>query len=144
LEIDYEDYIYSKKGSKTTTAISDAPYAVKAVWHKANSLGINIVRVRSAKERYEVTKGETFVGWHGGKTSLYKQRENPSKPLFFKRKIALGKENRGMQVLEISTDMDAQQTFDVIDDFEYNTSMTFFQRLVMNFNRLMTGKPLIS
>jgi|TARA_B110000977_G_C11054865_1_gene483690 hypothetical protein len=135
---------YSKKGSKTTTAISDAPYAVKAVWHKANSLGINIVRVRSAKERYEVTKGETFVGWHGGKTSLYKQRENPSKPLFFKRKIALGKENRGMQVLEISTDMDAQQTFDVIDDFEYNTSMTFFQRLVMNFNRLMTGKPLIS
>ena len=135
---------YSKKGSKTTTAISDAPYAVKAVWHKANSLGINIVRVRSAKERYEVTKGETFVGWHGGKTSLYKQRENPSKPLFFKRKIALGKENRGMQVLEISTDMDAQQTFDVIDDFEYNTSMTFFQRLVMNFNRLMTGTPLIS
>ena len=135
---------YSKKGSKTTTAISDAPYAVKAVWHKANSLGINIVRVRSAKERYEVTKGETFVGWHGGKTSLYKQRKNPSKPLFFKRKIALGKENRGMQVLEISTDMDAQQTFDVIDDFEYNTSMTFFQRLVMNFNRLMTGKPLIS
>jgi|TARA_R110000782_G_scaffold52332_4_gene112347 hypothetical protein len=135
---------YSKKGSKTTTAISDAPYAVKAVWHKANSLGINIVRVRSAKERYEVTKGETFVGWHGGKTSLYKQRENPSKPLFFKRKIALGKENRGMQVLEISTDMDAQQTFNVIDDFEYNTSMTFFQRLVMNFNRLMTGKPLIS
>jgi hypothetical protein len=135
---------YSKKGSKTTTAISDAPYAVKAVWHKANSLGINIVRVRSAKERYEVTKGETFVGWHGGKTSLYKQRENPSKPLFFKRKIALGKENRGMQVLEISTDMDTQQTFDVIDDFEYNTSMTFFQRLVMNFNRLMTGKPLIS
>jgi len=135
---------YSKKGSKTTTAISDAPYAVKAVWHKANSLGINIVRVRSAKERYEVTKGETFVGWHGGKTSLYKQREHPSKPLFFKRKIALGKENRGMQVLEISTDMDAQQTFDVIDDFEYNTSMTFFQRLVMNFNRLMTGKPLIS
>jgi hypothetical protein len=135
---------YSKKGSKTTTPISDAPYSVKAVWNKANSLGINIVRVRSAKERYEVTKGETFVGWHGGKTSLYKQRENPSKPLFFKRKIALGKENRGMQVLEISTDMDAQQTFDVIDDFEYNTSMTFFQRLVMNFNRLMTGKPLIS
>ena len=135
---------YSKKGSKTTTPISQAPYSVKAVWHRANDLGINIVRVRSAKERYEVTKGDTFVGWHGGKTSLYKQRQNPSKPLFFKRKIALGKENKGMQVLEISTDMDAQQTFDVIDDFEYNTSLSFFQRLVMNFNRLITCKQLIS
>ena len=49
-----------------------------------------------------------------------------------------------MQVLEISTDMDAQQTFDVIDDFEYNTSLSFFQRLVMNFNRLITGRHLIS
>ena len=135
---------YSKKGSKTTTPISQAPYSVKAVWHRANDLGINIVRVRSDKERYEVTKGDTFVGWHGGKTSLYKQRQNPSKPLFFMRKIALGKDNKGMQVLEISTNMDAQQTFDVIDDFEYNTSLSFFQRLVMNFTRLITGRHLIS
>jgi hypothetical protein len=135
---------YSKKGSKTTTPISQAPYSVKAVWQRANDLGINIVRVRSDKERYEVTKGDTFVGWHGGKTSLYKQRQNPRKPLFFMRKIALGKDNKGMQVLEISTDMDAQQTFDVIDDFEYNTSLSFFQRLVMNLTRLITGRHLIS
>jgi hypothetical protein len=60
------------------------------------------------------------------------------------RKIALGQENKGMQVLEISTDMDTQQTFDVIDDFEYNTSLSFFQRLVMNFTRLITGRHLIS
>ena len=40
--------------------------------------------------------------------------------------------------------MDAQQTFDVIDDFEYNTSLSFFQRIVMNFRRFVSGKHLIS
>ena len=54
-------YTYTVRGSKTTTAIAEAPRSVQAVWNEASVLGINIIRVRKEKERYETQKAEPFL-----------------------------------------------------------------------------------
>ena len=122
-------YTYTVRGSKTTTAIAEAPRSVQAVWNEASVLGINIIRVRKEKERYETTKGRTFFGYHAGLVSLYQQ-------LWFKKKVKLGGENKGMQVLEIADNTDVQDTLKVISDFEYYTTNGFFTRLFMSIRRL--------
>jgi len=129
-------YTYTVRGSKTTTAIAEAPRSVQAVWNEASLLGINIIRVRKEKKRYETTKGRTFFGYHAGLVSLYQQLSNPIQELWFRKKVKLGGENKGMQVLEIANNTDIQDTLQVISDFEYYTTSGFFTRLFMSIRRL--------
>jgi hypothetical protein len=54
-------YVYGKRDTKTVKSIYDrATMGEKAIWNFANSLGVNIVRVRKNKERNETTVGDTL------------------------------------------------------------------------------------
>ena len=108
---------YTRKGSATTRKIADAPQSIQAVWNKASDLGVNVLRVRVAQERNEITQGNTFDGYHQGRVSLYKQRANPIDKLWFRRFVKLNESNKGMQVLEVADNMDVQNTLEVIDTF---------------------------
>ena len=108
---------YTRKGSATTRKIADAPQSIQAVWNKASDLGVNVLRVRVAQERNEITQGNTFDGYHQGKVSLYKQRANPIDKLWFRRFVKLNESNKGMQVLEVANNMDVENTLQVIDTF---------------------------
>jgi hypothetical protein len=129
-------YTYTVRGSKTTHCIADAPRSVQAVWNEASLLGINIIRVRQEKERYETTKGKTFFGWHQGVVSIYQQLSNPIQALWFRKKVKLGGENKGMQVLEIADNTDVENTLKAISDFQYHITSGFFARLFMSIRRL--------
>ena len=128
--------VYGKRDTKTVVSIDKAPQSIQTLWNQANSLGVNIVRVRANKERYETTTGDTFEGYHSGKVSVYNQKPKPSKPLHFVRRTPLGKDNKGMQILEVATNIDVEDTLQVINDYEYYTTNSFFTRLVMSFRRL--------
>jgi hypothetical protein len=128
--------VYGKRDTKTVVSIDKAPQSIQTLWNQANSLGVNIVRVRANKERYETTTGDTFEGYHSGKVSVYNQKPKPSKPLHFVRRTPLGKDNKGMQILEVATNIDVEDTLQVINDYEYYTTNSFFARLVMSFRRL--------
>jgi hypothetical protein len=128
--------VYGKRDTKTVVSIDKAPQSIQTLWNQANSLGVNIVRVRANKERYETTTGDTFEGYHSGKVSVYNQKSKPSKPLHFVRRTPLGKDNKGMQILEVASNIDVQDTLEVINDYEYYTTNSFFARLVMSFRRL--------
>ena len=82
---------YTNKGSATTKKIAEAPLSIQKIWQSASTLGVNILRVRVHKERYETTKGATFNGYHNGKVSIYTQRSNPLKKyaLWFRRFVKL-------------------------------------------------------
>jgi len=108
---------YTRKGSKTTRKISEAPLAVQKIWDKASNLGVNVLRVRVAQDRNEITKGNTFDGFHQGKVSIYKQRSNPIQELWFRRFVKLNESNKGMQVLEVANNMDVENTLQTIDTF---------------------------
>jgi len=108
---------YTRKGSKTTRKISEAPLAVQKIWDKASNLGVNVLRVRVAQDRNEITKGNTFDGFHKGKVSIYKQRSNPIQELWFRRFVKLNESNKGMQVLEVANNMDVENTLQTIDTF---------------------------
>jgi hypothetical protein len=41
-----------------------------------------------------------------------------------------------MQILEVASNIDVQDTLEVINDYEYYTTNSFFARLVMSFRRL--------
>ena len=57
-------YVYGKRDTKTVKSIYDRDtMGEKAIWNFANSLGVNIVRVRKDKERNETTVGDTFLGY---------------------------------------------------------------------------------
>ena len=130
-------YVYGKRDTKTVKSIYDrASIGEKAIWNFANSLGVNIVRVRKNKERNETTVGDTFVGYHSGKVSIYQQRGNPSRPLHFVRPTPLGKDNKGMQILEVADNVDVQDTLDVINDYEVYTTSGLLQRMFLSFRRL--------
>ena len=108
---------YTRKGSATTKKIAEAPVAIQKVWEKATGLGVNVLRVRVAQKRHEITRGNTFDGFHEGKVSIYKQRKNPIDALWFRRFVKLNESNKGMQVLEVADNMDVQNTLEVIDTF---------------------------
>jgi|TARA_B100000073_G_C23627343_1_gene531067 hypothetical protein len=128
--------VYGKRDTATVVDIRKAPRSLQAVWDKANTLGVNIVRVRAVQDRYEKTVGDTFFGFHKAKVSVYQQRSNPSRPLHFVRPTPLGKDNKGMQILEVADNVDVQDTLDVINDYEVYTTSSLLQRMFLSFRRL--------
>ena len=129
-------YIYGKRDTKTVVSIDKAPQSIQTLWYRLNFLGVNIARVRANKERYETTTGDTFDGYHSGKVSIYNQKPKPSKPLHFVRRTPLGKDNKGMQILEVATNIDVQNTLKVVNDYEYYTTNGFFARLGITLKRM--------
>ena len=132
---------YSRTGSETTKSIEDASPMIKAVWNEAHQFGANIVRVRRNENRFGNDTGKTFNSFHHGKVSVYKQKPSPKEEdaLYFARKIPVTKANTGMQILEISTNIDIQDTLDTISDIQYYAEATFFQRL---WNFIRYGDPM--
>ena len=132
---------YSRTGSETTKSIEDASPMIKAVWNEAHQFGANIVRVRRNENRFGNDTGKTFNSFHHGKVSVYKQKPSPKEEnaLYFARKIPVTKANTGMQILEISTNIDIQETLDTISDIQYYAEATFFQRL---WNFIRYGDPM--
>jgi|TARA_R110000787_G_scaffold39163_1_gene98376 hypothetical protein len=128
--------VYGKRDTATVVSIEKAPQSIQTLWNASNVLGVNIVRVRANKERYETTAGDTFNGYHAGRVSIYQQKPNPRNPLHFVRRTPLGKDNKGMQILEVATNIDVQDTLKVVSDYEYYTANSFFARLKMTFTRL--------
>ncbi len=120
---------YTNKGSDTTKKISEAPLSIQKIWQSASTLGVNILRVRVHKERYETTKGATFNGYHNGKVSIYSQRSNPLLPLWFRRFVKLGESNVGMQVLAVATNVDVEETLGTLDGFNKHINGNIFVRL---------------
>ena len=132
-------YVYGKRDTKTVKSIYDrASIGEKAIWNFANSLGVNIVRVRKNKERYETTVGDTFVGYHAGKVSIYQQKGNPSRPLSFVRPTPLGKDNNGMQILEVANNLDVQEVLKALKDYQMFMTGSFFGRMKLRFARLFS------
>ena len=123
------DITYTNKGSATTQKIAEAPLSVQKIWQSASLLGVNILRVRVHKERYETTTGATFNGYHNGKVSIYSQRSNPLLPLWFRRFVKLGESNVGMQVLEVSRNLDVEETLATLDEFNTYINGNIFTRL---------------
>jgi len=132
---------YSRTGSETTQSIEDASPMIKAVWNEAHQFGANIVRVRRDENRFGNDTGKTFNSFHHGKVSVYKQKPNPKEEdaLYFARKVPVTKANTGMQILEISTNIDIQDTLDTIDDIQYYAETSFLGRL---YNRIVYGTPM--
>ena len=132
---------YSRTGSETTQSIEDASPMIKAVWNEAHQFGANIVRVRRDENRFGNDTGKTFNSFHHGKVSVYKQKPNPKEEdaLYFARKVPVTKANTGMQILEISTNIDIQETLDTIDDIQYYSETSFLGRL---WNRIRYGTPM--
>jgi hypothetical protein len=132
---------YSRTGSETTQSIEDASPMIKAVWNEAHQFGANIVRVRRDENRFGNDTGKTFNSFHYGKVSVYKQKPNPKEgdALYFARKVPVTKSNKGMQILEISTNIDIQDTLDTIEDIQYYAETSFLGRL---YNRIVYGTPM--
>ena len=92
---------YSNTGSRSTEAITSAPYSVQLVWREANEKGAAIVRVRTSEERWDDTDGITFYGVHRGLVSIYTPHKKPSKKLWFKKLLGRKETNPSMQILEV-------------------------------------------
>ena len=120
---------YTNKGSDTTVKISEAPLSVQKIWQSASLLGVNVLRVRVYENRNEITKGNTFNGYHQGKVSIYTQRSNPLLPLWFRRFVKLGESNVGMQVLEVAKNLDVEETLQTLDTFNSYINGNIFVRL---------------
>ena len=132
-------YVYGKRDTKTVKSIYDrATIGEKAIWNFANSLGVNIVRVRKNKERNETTVGDTFLGYHSGKVSIYQQRGEPSRPLHFVRPTPLGKDNKGMQILEVASNLDVQEVLEALKDYQILMTGSFFGRMKLRLARLFS------
>ena len=133
--------IYSRNGSETTESIRNASPMVQAIWAQAHGFGANIVRVRSTKNRFGTDTGRTFNSFHHGRVSVYKQKDqvHESNALYFARKIPLTKVNKGMQILEISSNVDVQNTLDTVDAIQYYSETSFLGRL---WNRIRYGTPM--
>ena len=139
-EIDMANITFSKKGSKTTNSIDHAPFMTRWLWERASKgLNANIVRVRAELNRYGYEQGDTFDSFHYGKVSVYRQRQNPKRALYFARRIPLTKVNKGMQIFEHADNMDTQDTFDALHHIKYVTETGYFTRL---FNRIVFGTPM--
>ena len=128
--------VYGKRTTDTVQCIDTAPMSIQRLWNVSNALGINIVRVRKTKNRNELTSGDTFLGYHKDKVSIYQQKSSPKKPLHFVRPTPLGKDNRGMQILEVADNIDVQDTLEVINDYEFYTAKGIRAWLRIAFNRV--------
>jgi len=133
--------IYSRNGSATTESIRNASPMLRAIWNQANGFGANIVRVRAEKIRHGNSTGKTFNAFHEGLVSVYKQKDevHESNALYFARKIPVTKANKGMQILEVASSLDVQDTLDTMDDIQYYAETAFFERL---WNRIRYGTPM--
>ena len=133
--------IYSRNGSETTESIDNAQPQIRAIWNQAHRFGANIVRVRAEKNRFGTDTGRTFNSFHHGKVSIYKQKDqvHESNALYFARKIPLTKVNKGMQILEIASSLDVQDTLDTVDEIQYYAETSFLGRL---WNRIRYGTPM--
>ena len=133
--------IYSRNGSATTESIRNASPMLRAIWNQANGFGANIVRVRAEKIRHGNSTGKTFNAFHEGLVSVYKQKDevHESNALYFARKIPVTKANKGMQILEVASSLDVQDTLDTIDDIQYYAETSFLGRL---YNRIVYGTPM--
>jgi len=133
--------IYSRNGSETTKSIKDASPMIQAIWNQAHSFGANIVRVRAEKNRFGADTGRTFNSFHHEKVSVYKQKDqvHESNALYFAQKIPVTKANTGMQILEIASNLDVQDTLDIIDEIQYYSETSFLGRL---WNRIRYGTPM--
>jgi hypothetical protein len=133
--------IYSRNGSATTESIRNAPPMLKAIWNQAHGFGANIVRVRANLDRFGNDTGKTFNSYHHEKVSVYKQKDevHENNALYFARKIPLTKANKGMQILEVASSLDVQDTLDTIDDIQYYAETSFLGRL---YNRIVYGTPM--
>lgn len=133
--------IYSRNGSETTKSIKDASPMIKAIWAQAHGFGANIVRVRAEKNRFGTDTGRTFNSFHHEKVSVYKQKDEvrESNALYFARKIPVTKSNKGMQILEVASNLDVQDTLDIIDEIQYYSETSFLGRL---WNRIRYGTPM--
>ena len=120
---------YTRNGSASTKPIAKAPHSIRTVWNQASDLGVNVLRVRVAQERNELTQGNTFDGYHQGKVSLYKQRTNPIDKLWFRRFVKLNESNKGMQVLEVATNVDVENTLRTIDKYNSFINGNIFVRM---------------
>ena len=107
---------YTRNGSATTESIELAPANVRYRWNLLSSNGINIARVRSVINRNEFTNGKTFRGIHLNKVSAYKQQENPTKKIYFSKRVPVGESNVGMQVLSVPSNLDMQETLVDFDE----------------------------
>jgi len=110
---------YTVKGSATSTPIASAPISIQNIWNRGTELGVNILRVRAVQDRNEISTGATFDGYHKDKVSIYSQKDNPARELWFRRFVKLNEANKSMQVLEVANNLDVQDTFEVMDS--YNT-----------------------
>ena len=133
--------IYSRNGSETTESIDNAQPQIRAIWNQAHRFGANIVRVRAEKNRFGADTGRTFNSFHHGKVSIYKQKDkvHESNALYFARKIPLTKVNKGMQILEVASSLDVQDTLDTVDAIQYYSETSFLGRL---WNRIRYGTPM--
>jgi hypothetical protein len=133
--------IYSKNGSATTKSIRSASPMLQAIWDRSHMFGANIVRVRANLDRFGNDTGKTFDSYHHEKVSVYKQKDevHENNALYFARKIPLTKANKGMQILEVATNIDVQETLDTIDDIRYYSQASFFERL---WNFIRYGDPM--
>jgi hypothetical protein len=141
MEIDMSKLIYSRNGSATTESIRNASPMIKAIWNQAHGFGANIVRVRANLDRFGNDTGKTFNSYHHEKVSVYKQKDevHENNALYFARKIPLTKANKGMQILEVASSLDVQDTLDTIDDIQYYAETSFLGRL---YNRIVYGTPM--
>ena len=128
--------VYGKRNTATVVSIEKAPPSIRSLWARANTLGVNIMRVRANKRRYDIQTGDTFLGYHGGKVSIYSQKDNPSKPLYFVRPTPLGKDNKGMQILEVADNIDVQDTFNKLSRYESFMTNSLLTRLTLSFRRV--------
>ena len=133
--------IYSRNGSDTTESIDNASPMLQAIWNRSHMFRANIVRVRAEKVRHGNSTGKTFDAFHEGLVSVYKQKSNPKDEdaLYFARKIPVTKSNKGMQILEVATNLDVQDTLDIIDEIQYYAETSFLGRL---YNRIVYGTPM--
>ena len=133
--------IYSKNGSATTKSIRSASPMLQAIWDRSHMFGANIVRVRANLDRFGNDTGKTFNSYHHEKVSVYKQKDevHENNALYFARKIPLTKANKGMQILEVASSLDVQDTLDIIDDIQYYAETSFLGRL---YNRIVYGTPM--
>tara|TARA_R100001377_G_scaffold35586_1_gene19654 strand:- start:1507 stop:1905 length:399 start_codon:yes stop_codon:yes gene_type:complete len=116
---------YSARGSATTTAITEAPVSVQHLWIEGAKVGASIIRIRANKTRDEfISSGNTFTGYHTGKTSVYIPLKQPKLKLSFKAKLGLGRINPSMQILEMPLNCDIQPAFRGVREADTGNRLT--------------------
>ncbi len=78
------NFKYTEYGSKDSASIIYAPESMQRLWRLGSFLGLNIIRLRKHKRRFGIQRGDTYLMFHLGKLSLFRQRNRPKKPLYNK------------------------------------------------------------